>query len=374
MRSETLLPALALLVFFVSTANTQTTTPQLAGTSWQLVRFQSGDGTTLSPEDKNKYTLAFANDGGVSVRIDCNRGHGTWKSSAPSQLELGPLALTRAMCPAAPLTDRIPKDWPHVRSYLLKDGHLFLSLMADAGVYEFEPNPSQESVLSGLPTTFVGTLPCADCPGIHYQVNLLADHTFVSRMTYEDRNTSLSEAGIWQVANGKTLLLQTKNHTREQFAMLDEQTLRKLDINGNEIESKLNYDLKRAPHFLPIEQPGHSGGQASLENTHWKLTRLGRTQVNDSTQQEAYLVLNPQNLQVSGSGGCNRITGSYKLKGQELTFSRMVATMMACMQGMDTEKRFLKALGDVTSWKIIRQTLEVFDDNKTPLAEFEAVH
>jgi para-nitrobenzyl esterase len=31
------------------------------------------------------------------------------------------------------------KDWPYVRSYVLRNGHLFLSLMADGGVYELEP-------------------------------------------------------------------------------------------------------------------------------------------------------------------------------------------------------------------------------------------
>jgi len=37
------------------------------------------------------------------------------------------------------LHDQIAKQWPAIRSFMLKDGHLFLSLMADGGVYEFEP-------------------------------------------------------------------------------------------------------------------------------------------------------------------------------------------------------------------------------------------
>lgn len=111
----------------------------LGGTSWQLVKFQGSDDTTLTPDDTTKYTLAFAADGGLSVRIDCNRGRGTWKSSGSSQLQLGPLALTRAMCPPGSLHDQIVKHWEFIRSYLIKDGHLFLSLMADGGIYEFEP-------------------------------------------------------------------------------------------------------------------------------------------------------------------------------------------------------------------------------------------
>ena len=51
----------------------------LGGTSWQLVKFQSSDDKTLTPDDKTKYTIEFSTDGGLAARIDCNRGRGTWK-------------------------------------------------------------------------------------------------------------------------------------------------------------------------------------------------------------------------------------------------------------------------------------------------------
>jgi para-nitrobenzyl esterase len=104
--------------------------PSLAGTSWKLVKFQGGDEKTLIPDDGTKYTIAFNRDGSLTARIDCNRGRGTWKSSGPNQVELGPLALTRAMCSPGSLHDRIVKHWSFVRSYVVKDGHLFFSLMA----------------------------------------------------------------------------------------------------------------------------------------------------------------------------------------------------------------------------------------------------
>jgi para-nitrobenzyl esterase len=132
---------LALLVLVPSCApiGPQGSPDALGGTSWQLVRFQGGDGTVLTPDEKAKYTVAFAADGNVSVRFDCNRGRGTWASPGPNQLRFGPMALTRAMCPPGSLHDHIVKQWPFVRSYTMQDGHLFLSLMADGGIYEFEP-------------------------------------------------------------------------------------------------------------------------------------------------------------------------------------------------------------------------------------------
>jgi para-nitrobenzyl esterase len=110
----------------------------LAGTSWRLVKFQGGDGAVRVPGDKSKYTLAFGADGRFNVRFDCNRGFGGWKSEG-SRLEFGAMALTRAMCPPESMHDQLVKHWPHVRSYVLKGGHLYLSLMADGGIYEFEP-------------------------------------------------------------------------------------------------------------------------------------------------------------------------------------------------------------------------------------------
>lgn len=123
----------------------------LAGTSWQLVKFQIGGDKALVPDDKAKYTIAFGADGKTNLRIDCNRGGGTWKTSGSDQFEFGPLALTRAMCPPGPLNDRIPKDWQDVRSYAIKNGHLFLSLMADGGTYEFEPSETPTSPDSSRP-------------------------------------------------------------------------------------------------------------------------------------------------------------------------------------------------------------------------------
>jgi heat shock protein HslJ len=113
--------------------------PTLAGTSWRLVEFQGSDDTTLTPDDRTKYTVEFETGGQLFARIDCNRGRAPWKSSGPNQIEFGPLALTRAKCPEGSLHDQIARRWPYIRSYVMKNGQLFLALMADGGIYEFEP-------------------------------------------------------------------------------------------------------------------------------------------------------------------------------------------------------------------------------------------
>ncbi len=156
LRADTLLVGSILLLACggVFAQTPQTTAPGLGGTSWRLVKFQGSDDKTLTPDDGNRYTLEFGADGNLSARIDCNRGRGKWQSSGPNQLQLGPLVLTRAMCPPGSLHDRIAKDLGFVRSYVTKDGHLFLSLMADGGIYEFEPMAAAKSPARKSPVAF----------------------------------------------------------------------------------------------------------------------------------------------------------------------------------------------------------------------------
>ena len=129
------------LAAFVANRQSSAPTPSasLAGTAWQLVKFQSSDDTVLTPDDRTKYTIEFASGGRLTARVDCNRGRGTWKSSGANQIVFGSLALTRAKCPPSSLHDQIVKQWGNIRSYVIQDGRLFLSLMADGGIYEFEP-------------------------------------------------------------------------------------------------------------------------------------------------------------------------------------------------------------------------------------------
>ena len=118
----------------------------LAGTEWRLVEFQSMDDAqgTERPSDPALYTMSLHADGSVAMRLNCNRATGTWQAQAgpdgtSGQFTFGPLAATRALCPPPSMDEQLSAQAPFVRSYLLKDGRLFLSLMADGGILVWEP-------------------------------------------------------------------------------------------------------------------------------------------------------------------------------------------------------------------------------------------
>jgi len=124
----------------------------LAGTQWRLVEFQSMDDTkgTTRPSDGTLYTMWLHGDGTVTMQLNCNRATGRWLAKAGSDdasgsFEFGPLAATRALCPPPSMDESIVAQSAYVRSYLLKDDRLYLSLMADGGIYVWARHGSSPS-------------------------------------------------------------------------------------------------------------------------------------------------------------------------------------------------------------------------------------
>ena len=119
------------------------------------------------------------------------------------------------------------------------------------------PSPkSSGSPLGELPATFAGQLPCADCEGILWHLDLLPDQTFQLRLTYlgKPQEQSVDDIGRWRVGGDhRVLRLVGGRETLESFEIFDPKTLRKLDREGKSIESTLNYELKRSEVFAPIE-------------------------------------------------------------------------------------------------------------------------
>ncbi len=343
---------------------------------------------------------------------------------------------------------------------------LVLSLVAGCSPRQPEPSRVSPTLAGGaLPAGYTGLLPCADCPGIRYTLDLRPDNVFFLRMTYLDGDEgerSIDDIGMWALsADGATLILRGGREAPTLFAIKGAGVLRKLDIEGKEIESKLNYDLLRMERFQPFEprlflrgiyshtagagmfqecitdlklpvvqegdnaaleaaylkarrEPGEPllvnlegrfgrrrgieapGGQevlmverfmnvwpgegcgrrfstAQLENTYWKLIRLGDEPVIGSPdRREAHIRLNSNGRRVEGSATCNTLLGGYELEGQELRFTGLATTRMFCPGGMDQEQAFLKALAAVATWNIVGDHLDLYDAGGPLLARFGA--
>lgn len=139
-------PILAALVLIFVGCPTVNASPTLAGTSWRLVSIQSSDDAqgTTPVADPSKFTVSFGTDGRAALQIDCNRGNGSWEATPSGEdgsgtLAFGPVATTLMMCPQPSLDHRVSTALTYVRGYLIKDGQLHMSLLADAGILTWEP-------------------------------------------------------------------------------------------------------------------------------------------------------------------------------------------------------------------------------------------
>ncbi len=118
----------------------------LDGTSWRLLSLESmsDEQGTTTVDDPSRYTVEFGTDGRAAFRIDCNRGNSTWQAGAASSdsgsLSFGPIATTRMACPQPSLEHEVLTALGYVRGFLIKDGRLHMSLLADGGILHWEPS------------------------------------------------------------------------------------------------------------------------------------------------------------------------------------------------------------------------------------------
>ena len=123
----------------------------------------------------------------------------------------------------------------------------------------------------------------------------------------------------------------------------------------------------------PGETCSASTSSPPLQETHWRLTRLeGKPVVLASPPQEPHVVFKALDNRVTGSTGCNTLTGIYRLNGSNLNLTSIAITKMACLQGMDIESGLFTALGSISKWRIVGQYLELLTAEDAVAARFEA--
>ena len=119
------------------------------------------------------------------------------------------------------------------------------------------------------------------------------------------------------------------------------------------------------------ETPATPDSAAALEGTEWALAELdGQPVAAGEAGKRAGFHLVADGHKVQGNAGCNRMMGTYQLEGGSLKFGPLATTKMACPE-METEGKFLKAIGATTRYEIAGSKLTLFAGD-TPVARLEA--
>lgn len=157
-----------------------------------------------------------------------------------------------------------------------------------------------------------------------------------------------------------------ENDFLEIFTMADNYT-----INDNMLSINVG---RRAPLavFKKVEM-----SQEDIINKHWKLTTLKGQKVimGKDQERESYITLTTQDNQFNGFGGCNIISGKYDLEeNNKITFSGIISTLRACIDGDNQESEFMKTLNEVDSYTIKGDELWLNIGGKKGVATFEAIY
>jgi heat shock protein HslJ len=115
---------------------------------------------------------------------------------------------------------------------------------------------------------------------------------------------------------------------------------------------------------LVLEQVAEPG--PPLGGTRWSLVELDGVAVElDDEESAPHFVLDGVSSRLSGSGGCNRLAGSYEADDAGLRFGPIASTRMACPEAvMETESAFLAALAAVTGHRLEGSSLLLLDGDR----------
>ena len=113
------------------------TPADLLGSAWQWVSFHSGK-EAFDIEHPERYTIAFEEDGIAFIQADCNRGSGSVTTDGPGTITIGPIALTKMLCPPESHGDLFVQSLEHAVLYFFQDVTLYIERPIESGTLGFE--------------------------------------------------------------------------------------------------------------------------------------------------------------------------------------------------------------------------------------------
>ena len=112
--------------------------------------------------------------------------------------------------------------------------------------------------------------------------------------------------------------------------------------------------------------------QATALNDIWALEEIEGVAVTakDFGREIPVLEFHMVDGKMMGNSGCNRISGTYRVDGNTISFGPMISTKMACPG--DGEQRFLTALDKAKTFKIEKLKLYLLEGD-TEVLQFKKV-
>ena len=128
---------------------------------------------------------------------------------------------------------------------------------------------------------------------------------------------------------------------------------------------------------LAHAQPGRglSTGQRVLTGTEWTLVSIGGAGAEEGLVAGTTVTLKfGEDGRASGSTGCNSYSGTYQVRGDSVTFGRLISTRRACLDqnANQQEQRYLSALEMANRFRLNSNRLTILSDRGRTVLNFES--
>ena len=116
-----------------------------------------------------------------------------------------------------------------------------------------------------------------------------------------------------------------------------------------------------------------STDQRVLAGIDWRLVSLGPAGSETPVVAGTTVTLRfGEDNRASGSTGCNSFSGTYQVRGDNISFSRLVSTRRACLDqnANEQEQRFLSTLGAANRFRLTKGRLTILSDRGRSVLNF----
>lgn len=122
--------------------------------------------------------------------------------------------------------------------------------------------------------TYYGYLPCADCPGIFYEIEINPDFTYIEKILYDGRTDQpLINEGKYRITRDSVIILRGKETEGMNRFAIKNGKLEMLSPLGEKIETGFpeRYILTREKHERVFEEITGTGFRATGNEPFWGL-------------------------------------------------------------------------------------------------------
>jgi heat shock protein HslJ len=355
----------------------------LPGTSWVLTGYDDGSGTLLPVISGSEITAAFDSDGRISGSAGCNSYGGSYVVNG-SGITIGPLATTLMECTdPAGVADQETAYLAALQSaasYRTSTDRLELAAASGAVVLVFAPAPPESP---GTLTEKTWQL-TAYADGEGNQVSVHAGTEVTAFFGGDGMITgsagcnryfapyNLNGSGISVGPVGSTrMFCSTPEGVMEQerayLAALEEASL--VSVQGDALT------IRDGEGMTLLTFVSGTSASSSLAGSAWTLQQLKETGdgLTDVIPGTTITLAFPDDVNLEGSGGCNRYAATFAREGNRISIGPIAVTQMYCSVpegAMEQENTYLALLKSTRGFSVEGDRLTFSDGGGSTILVF----